>query len=123
MFLITGAYADTGVFHVESDFTDPSSFFGTYSNSTISAEKGTRAGEVRFNVKDTGIGISTSDKKHLFEKFFRSEDYRTRESSGTGLGLHITKKLAEKIGGEVDVQSKLNSGSSFTLTVGSIKAK
>lgn len=86
----------------------------------IQAKKGKKKGTVAFSVKDTGIGISTSDKKHLFEKFFRSEDYRTRESSGTGLGLHVTKKLTAKVGGEIDVKSKLNNGSTFTLTVGSI---
>lgn len=87
----------------------------------IRAMKGKKKGTVAFSVKDTGIGINTSDKKHLFEKFFRSEDYRTRESSGTGLGLHVTKKLTAKIGGKIDVKSKLNHGSTFTLTVGSIK--
>jgi len=88
---------------------------------TISAKKGEKDGTVAFSVKDTGIGVSTSDQKKLFDKFFRSEDYRTRESSGTGLGLHITQKLATKVSGTIDVKSKLNSGSTFTLTVGSIK--
>ncbi len=88
---------------------------------TISAKKGAQAGSVAFSVKDTGIGVSTSDQKKLFEKFFRSEDYRTRESSGTGLGLHITQKLATKVNGKITVKSKLNSGSTFTLTVVSIK--
>lgn len=89
----------------------------------IRAEKGSKKGEVRFSVKDTGIGISTSDKKHLFEKFFRSEDYRTRESGGTGLGLHITKKLSDKIGGKITIKSTLNKGSTFCLTVGSLDLK
>ncbi len=88
---------------------------------SISAKKGKKDGTLTFSVEDTGIGISTSDQKKLFDKFFRSEDYRTRESSGTGLGLHITQKLAAKVGGEIEVKSKLNSGSTFTLTVGSIK--
>ncbi len=88
---------------------------------SISAQKGVQSGTVVFSVKDSGIGISTSDRKKLFDKFFRSEDYRTRESSGTGLGLHITQKLAIKVGGKIEVKSKLNSGSTFTLTVGSVK--
>lgn len=90
---------------------------------TISARNGKKPGTIAFSVKDTGIGISTSDKKHLFDKFFRSEDYRTRESTGTGLGLHIAKKLADKIGGQIDVRTKLNQGSTFTLTVGSLKTR
>ena len=88
---------------------------------TISAKKGAEDGTVAFSVADTGIGVSTSDQKRLFEKFFRSEDYRTRENAGTGLGLHITQKLAAKVGGKIEVSSKLNEGSTFTLTVGSIK--
>ncbi len=88
---------------------------------TIAAQSGKEHGTVVFSVKDTGIGVSTSDQKKLFDKFFRSEDYRTRESSGTGLGLHITQKLATKIDGKIDVKSKLNSGSTFSLTIGSTK--
>lgn len=68
-------------------------------------------------VADTGIGISKSDQKHIFEKFYRSEDYRTRESSGTGLGLYVCQKLAEKIGLGLAFESRLNHGSTFTLTV------
>lgn len=76
---------------------------------------------VRFAVKDTGIGISKSDLKKVFDKFFRSEDYRTRESSGTGLGLYITKKLAKIIGAEFEISSKLNEGSSFGVVVPDLK--
>ncbi|NTW62474.1 cell wall metabolism sensor histidine kinase WalK, partial [Candidatus Saccharibacteria bacterium] len=50
--------------------------------------------EINFYIKDTGIGVSKSDQTKLFNKFFRSEDYRTRETSGTGLGLYIAAKLA-----------------------------
>jgi len=70
-------------------------------------------------VKDTGIGISKSDQRHIFEKFYRSEDYRTRESSGTGLGLYITKKLAEKMNITIRFESRLNHGSTFSLVVAS----
>ena len=79
--------------------------------------------QVKFSVSDTGIGISKSDKKHLFDKFFRSEDYRTRESSGTGLGLYVTRKLINKLQGRVEVDSVLNQGSTFTLTVGTLQEK
>lgn len=72
-------------------------------------------GGVNFAVSDTGIGISKSDQKHIFEKFFRSEDYRTRETSGTGLGLYVAKKLAGKLGVTVDMQSRLNHGSTFSF--------
>lgn len=77
-------------------------------------------GNVKFSVKDTGIGVSAADQKMLFSKFFRSEDYRTRETGGTGLGLYISKKLAERISGKIWCESKLNEGSTFFLEVPSI---
>jgi len=74
-------------------------------------------GGIRFSVADTGIGMSHSDQQKLFTKFFRSEDYRTRSTNGTGLGLYITQKLAAILHAEIVVTSRLNHGSVFTLTV------
>lgn len=82
---------------------------------TISAE--TTASGIKFTVHDTGIGISKQDQKRVFEKFFRSEDYRTRATNGTGLGLYVTLKLVNLLGAKVDVQSELNKGSTFSVTV------
>lgn len=79
-------------------------------------------GRVVFSVKDTGIGISAPDKAKVFGKFYRSEDYRTRETRGTGLGLYITIKLAERIKGKVWFESELNKGSNFYLAVPTIGA-
>lgn len=70
---------------------------------------------VVFSVKDTGIGISKSEHNKIFEKFYRAEDYRTRETKGTGLGLYIVQKLAHKVGTQVEIESKLNHGSSFSI--------
>lgn len=75
------------------------------------------SGGVKCAVSDTGIGISKSDQKRLGEKFFRSEDYRTRETNGTGLGLYVVEKLALKIGTKIDVESRLNHGSTFSVVV------
>ncbi len=72
-------------------------------------------GGIEFFVSDTGIGISKADKERVFDKFFRSEDYRTRVNSGTGLGLYVTMKLARILHAEIDVQSQLNKGSTFTI--------
>lgn len=83
---------------------------------TVTAAMDAQHGAV-FTVRDTGIGISKSDQKHLYEKFWRSEDYRTRESSGTGLGLYLVKKLVEQLGARVTFDSQLNHGTTFTLTV------
>jgi signal transduction histidine kinase len=74
-------------------------------------------GVATFSVEDTGIGISRTDQRHLFTKFWRSEDYRTRESSGTGLGLYIVKRLAEQLGGRVDAESQLDHGTTFVVTI------
>lgn len=70
---------------------------------------------VEFFVKDTGIGISKTDQTHVFQRFWRSEDYRTRETSGTGLGLHVVEKLASTINTAVELKSRLNHGSTFSF--------
>jgi signal transduction histidine kinase len=72
---------------------------------------------VRFYVSDTGIGISRSDQEKIFAKFFRSEDYRTRQSNGTGLGLYVTMKLARLLHAEITVESELNHGSTFNIFI------
>jgi PAS domain S-box-containing protein len=76
-----------------------------------------KQGGVEFYVHDTGIGISKTDREKVFDKFFRSEDYRTRQSSGTGLGLYVTMKLARLIHADIDLESELNKGSTFRIFV------
>jgi two-component system phosphate regulon sensor histidine kinase PhoR len=70
---------------------------------------------VRFIISDTGIGISKADQEKVFDKFFRSEDYRTRQSNGTGLGLYVTMKLTRLIHADISLKSELNKGSSFVI--------
>lgn len=82
---------------------------------TIGAKPG--ANGVIFSVSDTGIGISKSDQERIFDKFFRSEDFRTRKRSGTGLGLYITVKLARLLHADISVESTLNKGSTFHIYV------
>jgi PAS domain S-box-containing protein len=72
---------------------------------------------ITFEVKDTGIGISKSDQAKIFNKFYRSEDYRTRETGGTGLGLYVAVKLAKKLGTKIEMKSRLNHGSTFSFTL------
>jgi PAS domain S-box-containing protein len=72
---------------------------------------------VEFYVQDTGIGISKGDQEKVFDKFFRSEDYRTRANSGTGLGLYVTMKLARLIHAEIDLDSEINKGSTFLIYI------
>ena len=61
--------------------------------------------------------MSAGDKTKIFAKFYRSEDYRTRQNKGTGLGLYITKKLAERLGMTIHFTSRLNHGSTFSLMI------
>lgn len=68
-------------------------------------------------VKDDGIGISEEDQKKIFQKFFRSEDPKTREVPGTGLGLNITKSLVEMQGGNIWFESEFRKGTTFHFTV------
>jgi len=82
---------------------------------TISAD--TRENGIAFGVSDTGIGISKVDQEKVFDKFFRSGDFRTRQSNGTGLGLYVTLKLARLIHAEIDLKSELNKGSTFTIYI------
>lgn len=77
----------------------------------------TKTGGVAFYVHDTGIGISKTDKEKIFDKFFRSEDFRTRKNSGTGLGLYVTMKLARLIHAEIEMESELNKGSTFKIFI------
>jgi signal transduction histidine kinase len=68
-------------------------------------------------VADDGIGMSPEDQANLFTKFFRSDNAAIREMPGTGLGLCIVKSLVELQGGEIEVESELGVGSTFTFTV------
>jgi two-component system, OmpR family, phosphate regulon sensor histidine kinase PhoR len=76
-----------------------------------------KQGGIMFTVSDTGIGISKGDQERVFDKFFRSEDYRTRQNNGTGLGLYVTMKLARLIHAEIELVSELNKGSTFSIFI------
>lgn len=95
----------------------------TKKGSIILHVRSNKNGDAVYSVADTGIGLSKADQKRVFDKFFRSEDYRTRESSGTGLGLYVTSKLAHKLGAQINLESELNKGSTFTITIPSQKNK
>jgi signal transduction histidine kinase len=71
---------------------------------------------VRFEVEDTGMGISEDNLEHMFEKFYRVTDAEGF-TQGTGLGLAITKKIIEAHGGEIGVQSEMGQGTMFWFTL------
>ena len=71
--------------------------------------------ELVVNIIDTGIGISPDQITHLFEKFTVADDSSTSKYGGTGLGLALSQKLCRLMGGEISVESKLGTGSRFTI--------
>jgi len=72
---------------------------------------------VTINVSDDGPGIDERHLPRIFERFYRVDAGRSREVGGTGLGLSIVKHLVEAMGGNVSVESKLNSGTTFSFTL------
>ena len=76
-------------------------------------------GRVKLGVSDTGIGIAPGDLPHVFDRFWRADTARTRTSErpGVGLGLAISKWIAEAHGGTIDVQSRPGRGTTFTVTL------
>lgn len=86
-------------------------------NGSVTICAKSQQGGILFSVIDTGLGISKSEKEKVFEKFYRSEDYRTRETSGTGLGLYVSQKLAIKLGASIQLRSRLHHGSTFSIFI------
>jgi signal transduction histidine kinase len=94
---------------------------------TITLGASTEGGLVRFAVRDSGIGMTAQEQSRLFTQFFRGESAAVRDQPGWGLGLHVTKRLVEVLGGTIGVESQPGAGSTFWFTQpvepGSIEAK
>ena len=67
-------------------------------------------------VRDTGIGIPKEHRAHVFERFYRVDKSRSKQTGGTGLGLAIVKHIAEKYGAEIQLESRENEGTSISVT-------
>ena len=87
----------------------------TAERGSVSVICGLTTDSVRIDFADTGIGIPRDDLPRIFERFYRVDKARSRELGGTGLGLSIVKHLVQSIGGQIDVASRVGSGSRFTV--------
>jgi len=75
------------------------------------------ADDVELRVSDSGIGISPDNRERIFERFYRVDASRSRALGGTGLGLSIVKHLVLAMGGTIEVDSRIGSGSTFTVSL------
>ncbi len=80
-------------------------------------ERDDRLPKARLEVEDTGIGIAPEELSHIFERFYRVDKARSREKGGAGLGLAIVADWIKTMGGEIQVESKLDQGTVFTVTL------
>src|SRR5262249_42421818 len=83
----------------------------------VTASYNSQTDRITVSVSDTGIGIAAQDHETIFQEFTQIENPLQHKSKGTGLGLPLSKRLAELLGGEVKVESELGTGSKFSLGV------
>ncbi|MEG1632416.1 MAG: ATP-binding protein [Oscillospiraceae bacterium] len=83
----------------------------------IRISAGAKGGEVWCSVKDNGIGIPKEDLGKVFDRFYRVDKARSRESGGTGLGLPIASEIVSRHGGKIDLQSREGKGTTLTITL------
>jgi signal transduction histidine kinase/CheY-like chemotaxis protein/HPt (histidine-containing phosphotransfer) domain-containing protein len=112
--------------------TDPLRLRQVLMNLLSNAIKFTQAGEIRlrvsveaidgrrllrFDIRDTGIGIADEQMSKLFQSFSQADESMTRRFGGTGLGLVISQRLAQLLGGGISVTSRIGQGSTFTVRI------
>ena len=91
-------------------------------DSQVFLEAANDDGTLRVSVTDRGIGISEAELPFIFERFHQAGEVLTREAEGAGLGLYISKRLVEAMGGTIEVRSTPGEGSTFTVTLPPLEA-
>jgi len=76
--------------------------------------------KIILSIEDTGIGIKKEDMDQIFERFYKADNSRTQNSSSTGLGLSIVKEIIDEHHGQIEVNSQIDKGTIFTVTLSSI---
>ena len=111
-------YSDEGkVSQILRNFISNALKFTEWGEVRVSASFDKLSDTITFSVKDTGIGIAPEDQETIFEEFKQVENRIQRRVKGTGLGLPLSKKLAELLRGGVSVESELEVGSTFSLRI------
>ena len=116
---LTGARVDLDIVYFTTLINNLLSNAVKYSDKdpVIDIEGFTTDNSVCIRVADNGIGISKTDQKHIFDKFYRASTGNIHKFKGLGLGLYYVKRIAEAHGGDVSVSSKPGKGSIFTVTI------
>jgi signal transduction histidine kinase len=89
----------------------------------ISISLALAGGEARMSIADSGIGIPPASMPRLFERFYRADSSRSRQTEGAGLGLALAKWIAERHGGRIEVKSAHGAGTTFTVSLRAIAVK
>ncbi len=83
----------------------------------VSIRLSAEADRVQIAVSDTGLGNIAEDLEHIFERFYRADSSRTRDTGGFGLGLSIARELVEAMGGSLSATSQPGLGSTFWISL------
>ena len=76
--------------------------------------------EIKFRVKDYGIGIPLKDREKIFDRFFRGDESQMLGIKGSGIGLTIVKQIVEAHGGSIDIESEVDKGTKVTVRLPSL---